>query len=708
MTYLSQCLEHGQKWPSDRTGGCSKCGSAGVAAPLDPRDWGWDIETYPNAFTATFRHALTDTKYQFEISFRRNDYMELVEFIMGLKARDARGVGYNNIGFDYPVLHWIIANHNCSAAAIYQKAMSIIKSADKFGHMIWPRDRLFEQLDLYKIHHFDNAAKANSLKQLEMWMRSDNVKDLPFEVGKTLTSSEIDQLLIYNDHDVKETLKFYTRTLGMIELREGLSEKFNQDFMNCSDVKMGELILCSELEKAGVQLYEQVGGRRHKRQTFRDSINLGEVIFPYVRFEHPEFERIRAHLASQTIRETKGVFKGLIATVGGIDYAFGTGGIHASVNSCVIESTETMQVVDVDVASFYPNLGIVNKLYPAHLGTEFCDAYLGVYQTRKTYPKKSQENGAFKLALNGAYGGSNNEYSPFYDPFYTMSITINGQLLLCMLVEQLIKTPGLKMIQANTDGVTYYCPREYLDHTRNLCRWWEQLTGLELEEALYKSMHIRDVNSYMSVYDSGDVKRIGCYAYETAEEAPGTRELPYHKDWSARVVAMAAEAALVRGEDIRTFIENHPDNYDFMLRAKVPRASSLVMRWCEGYDEPLQNIIRYFVSKTGGSLYKISPPTGELGTWKRKNGISDSFYHGVIREISGQPGELDSAGTPHDERIHTKSKSKHVVREMGISVGWLVTDCSDIADFDRSQVNYDYYIAEAEKIVKPLLTGRSI
>ena len=89
-----------------------------------------------------------------------------------------------------------------------------------------------------------------------------------------------------------------------------------------------------------------------------------------------------------------------------------------------------------------------------------------------------------------------------------MSITINGQLLLCMLTEQMLKVPGLRMIQANTDGITYLCPHEYLDHTRAVCRWWEQLTNLELEEALYNRMFIRDVNSYMAEKQDGKLKRL--------------------------------------------------------------------------------------------------------------------------------------------------------------------------------------------------------
>lgn len=663
---------------------------------LTPGDIGYDIETYCNVFTFTAVHAVTKQVWVFEISFRRNDAELLRLFIDRCRELDCRWVGFNNIGFDYPVVHFIYLNPWVGVAEIYAKAMEIINSFNKFGHLIWESDHLVKQIDLFKIHHFDNKAKSTGLKILEFNMRMHNIEDLPFPVGIDLTSEQIDVLLRYNLHDVKATLLFLERSRSAIALRESLSEKFGTTMMNCSDVKIGEKILVHQIESMGIQCHEWVNGKKKKRQTLRTSINLGEVIFPYVSFERVEFENIRRHLAGKVITETKGVFKELTATVDGIDYHFGTGGIHASIESQIIRSDEQYQIVDVDVASFYPNLAIKNDLFPAHLGREFCDAYLEVYHTRKTYPKGSPENEAFKLALNGAYGGSNNEYSPFYDPFYTMSITINGQLLLCMLTEQLLKTPGLRMIQANTDGVTYLCPRQYIEHTRAVCRWWEQLTGLELEEAFYSRMFIRDVNSYIAEKEDGKLKRIGAYAHQTAEQNPGTRELPHHKDWSARVVQLAAEAALVRGEDIRTFITYHNDIFDFFLRTKVPRSASL-----EWGGQQVGNIVRYYISNGGHPLEKVMPAAGPIGAYKRANGLTDEFYRSVLAEV----------GDAWDARIHTKNKSTYQERRIGIHTGWKVDICNNLdslldppdgGDWMVTNLNFEWYIKEAEKLVNTL------
>lgn len=667
---------------------------------VTPGDVVYDIETYPNVFTFTAKHYTTGCIWYFEISEYRNDIVSFCKFIDVLRSTECRMVGFNNIGFDYPVIHFIYQHQSAfiSVEQIYQKAMDIINAngSARFSHIVWESDWLCPQIDLYKIHHFDNKSKSTGLKILEFNMRMDNIEDLPFAPGTKLTAKDVETLKFYNLHDVNATILFLDRSRPHIELRDKLSREFQINMMNMSDVKIGETILILKMGDHGISCYEYVNNKRVKKQTKRNSINLKEVIFPYVSFERSEFNRVKEYLESKVITETKGVFKGLTATIEGLTYSFGTGGLHASVESQIIHSDNMYQIVDVDVASFYPNLGIKNRLYPAHLGREFCDAYEDVYNTRKTYPKGSPENEAFKLALNGAYGGSNNEYSPFYDPFYTMSITINGQLLLCVLIEQMLKIPGLRMIQANTDGITYLCPREYINHSRKVCRWWESLTNLELEEALYNRMMIRDVNSYIAEKEDGSLKRIGAYAHVTAEHNPGTRELPYHKDWSARIVPLAAEAALVRGEDITNFIINHDDIYDFMLRTKVPRGSRL-----EWGGDVVSNIVRYYISTEGKPLEKVMPPKGEVGEYKRANKLTDEYFNSVMAEIGKGVW---------DERIHTKNKSTYQERRSALHTGYNVMLCNNLTNAEWAQSNYhpcdlcvDWYIAETEKLVNQLL-----
>lgn len=468
------------------------------------RDYIFDIETYPNVFTLAIEHAEAPLTWMFEISDWRNDSKEIIAFLQHLKETNARLVGFNSLGFDYPVLHTLIRMGQSDAKTLYDKAQAIIQSQDnedRWAHQVNPSDRFIDQIDLFKIHHFDNKARATSLKVLEFNMRSDDIQDLPFKVGTYLTREQVEKLKQYNQHDVKQTKVFYTHSLDMIRFRENLCTLYNRDFMNHNDTKIGKDYFVMKLEEAGVPCYDYSDKGRKPRQTPRPQLALRDAILPWIQFEQPEFVRVLNWLKNQTITETKGVFNDLVARVAGFDFVFGLGGIHGSVESVVLDSSEEAVIVDLDVSSYYPNLAISNGFYPAHLGTEFCVIYKNLYEQRKTYPKGSAENAMLKLALNGVYGDSNNKFSVFYDPLFTMSITLNGQLLLCVLAENLIRIKDLQIIQVNTDGITVRLPRTELHHLQEVRQWWERLTSLELEEARYSKMFIRDCNNYIAVYE---------------------------------------------------------------------------------------------------------------------------------------------------------------------------------------------------------------
>lgn len=602
-------------------------------------DYIYDIETYPNVFTLAVEHAEAPLHWMFEISDLRNDSREIIAFLQYLTDTDSRMVGFNNLGFDYPVIHTLIKMGYSDARTLYDKAMAIIAAQDdeKFVHMVYPGDRYVKQIDLFKIHHFDNKARATSLKVLEFNMRSDTIEDLPFPVGTNLTANQLPTLKKYNKHDVAQTKQFYFKTLDMIRFREELTLKYSRDFMNHNDTKIGKDYFAMKLEEAGVTLYDYGSAGRTPRQTKRSTIALKDAILPWITFEQPEFTRVLHWLKDQVITETKGIFNDITATVDGFTFVFGLGGIHGSVESKVIESTDECVVVDLDVSSYYPNLAITNGFYPAHLGASFCDIYKHLYEQRKTYAKNSAENAMLKLALNGVYGDSNNQFSVFYDPMFTMSITLNGQLLLCLLAEGLLHIEGLKLIQINTDGLTVLVPRANKWMVDAVRATWEARTKLQLEEAIYSRMFIRDVNSYIAEYEGGKLKRKGAYEYD----------MDWSQNHGGMVIAKVAEKVLIEGVPIRLTVEQWPEIMDFMLRTKVPRSSHLA--WGDGKT---QNISRYYIAKGGKPLNKWMPP------------------------LKAKPG---------------------VWRCIGVESGWNVQVCNDIKDATLP-VDYDYYIREIEKL----------
>ena len=603
----------------------------------------FDIETYPNCFTFSACTPDGVLWWYYEISDWRNDRQALFQWLVDIGPQGEL-IGFNNVGFDYVVLHaFIQSGGKATAHDLYLKAKAIIdaQDEDRFANMVYPSDRYVKQIDLFKIHHFDNHARSTSLKALEFNMRLANVEDLPFPVGTLLTRDRAKVLREYNFYDVEATRLFYLKSIPMIQFREELTAKHNRDFMNHNDGKIGKDYFIMELEKAGIDCYEYGLNGRQPKQTKRPTINLNDAILPWLKFENEGFQRLIDWLRGQTITQTKGAFKDLIVHTYDVDVVFGTGGIHASVENRILYSDDDWLLVDVDVEAYYPSTAIAQRFRPAHYPEVFSDIYADLKRQRQSFKKGTPENAMLKLAINSVFGDSNNKHSVFFDPLMTMQITMNGQLFLCLLAERLMTLGDIELCQLNTDGCTFRVKRNLLNQFRQIVAEWEGLTNLKMEEAHYSRMFVRDVNSYCAEKVGGGVKQKGAYA--TKKE--------WHQDSSALVVPKVAEKVLLEGASIRDTVMNWPDKFDFFCRVKVPRTSRL-----EGDGKPLPNMCRYYVSKGGVSLIKIMPPL---------------------------------------------AKKPDVWRRIGVESGWTVCPCNDVKDAVLP-VNYEYYINEIEKLCLPL------
>lgn len=666
----------------------------------------YDEETFPNCFTLAMEFLNTTEKRIYEISNKRDDRKALFEWLNWMSRMQNPMIGFNNLGFDYPILHFLMSNPTATYEQIYAKSQSIFDNqrGNPFQHMIYPDQRYIPQIDLFKIFHFDNHAKATSLKYLQVNMRTDSVEDMPIANGTILTPEQIDNLLVpYNHHDVSETKAFALHSMDAIKFRLSLVKDFGPEVMNWNDTKIGEQTV---IKRLGNEIcYDYSTGKRQMRQTPRTEVRLGDIIFPYVQFAHPEFNRVKEYLSRQVLRAdelestestnivTKGVFTDLKAHVGGIDFYFGVGGIHGSLERKKVQATEEWLIRDIDVASLYPSIAIQNNLAPAHLGSAFSAVYSELPKERKKWQqekgKKCAEANSLKLGANGVYGKSNSKYSVFYDPQFTFSITVNGQLMLCMLAERLINVPTLQIVQINTDGITYYIHRSYEPQAAAICKEWETLTKLTLEDVNYKQMFIRDVNSYIAIGMDGSMKLKGAYWTPDPLDYFGSisnaQPPAWHKDLSNPISVRAAVAHMVYGCDIESYIRSCFNPYDFMCAVKTRGGDQLM--WNGQVQQ--KRATRYYITHDGHPLTKEAPALGPIGAYKKANGVSDAFYESVMVETGGQ----------WDARVCTKNKSKYEARINQVVAGYNVTICNDVRNFRFDNINYSWYVQEAMKLV---------
>lgn len=646
----------------------------------------YDLETYADTFLFNGKFFGQPEVQTFEISHRKNDRDRLLQWLGHLQTLGVYNVGYNSLSFDYPILHLLLTEpYTFDALKAHNAANSIIRFQDygRNPNHIPFRDRILPQIDLVKVNHFDNKMKRTSLKALQFAMRSESVEDLPFDPTKSLTPEQIEQLISYGIHDVTETEKFLVKCLPMITMRKDLLDQgvLSGDVLNYSDVKIGTEYLVS---KIGRQRCFISGS--NPRQSLRSSVAFNDIILPKINFRTDAFNKVLQWFKEQIIWIGRDARPKLEADLGGLKFFFGVGGVHASVENRKFQTNETHVIRDVDVGGMYPSIAVANRFAPEHLGQNFVQAYTQLQADRKQYPKGSMMNLVMKLANNGVFGNSNNQYSCFFDPKFTFSITINGQLQLLQLAEFFSLIPGVELIQANTDGITALVPKE-VNHLFDLwCNEWECISGLKLEYAVYDKMFIRDVNNYIAIDTKGKVKRKGAYWYPlTDEDYHGSSGSNWNKDFSNLAAQKGVEAAHVHGFDPHDVVRLITDPFDFLLRYKTPSGSTVYIG-----DRPQLKTVRYYVSVAGEKMKKVSRPKGEMGGFKRRNKLTDEFYNKVRSEIP--------EGT-WDQRIHTNNKSKYEEVTTSVEQGWLVKECNHIKNFNWQDVDFRYYEQEIRKLI---------
>lgn len=620
----------------------------------------YDIETYRAMFCFVGLDVSTGEIESFIIHPQKDDRVRLMDYLTHLSG----GVGFNNIGFDYPVMHyfmdnWTKWNVEQTIFELHEKANDIIKDTDlSFDERrfkgIKDHEMKFHQLDLYLLHHFNNNARRTSLKALQIALKLPNVMESSISFDQEKVSlTEANEVLEYCINDVKSTYELYKVSKGKIDLRRSLNQKYNLKCFNFSDSKIGEQLM--------LKLYAQETKSDpwdiKKLRTKRDKIVLKDVILDYIEFENPKFDELLDFFKDQIITDTKGSINTSVI-FNKFKYDFGAGGVHGCIKAGIYESNSTHVIKSCDVASLYPSIAVKNGFYPEHLGSSFCTVYKNILSQRLEAKKKGDMvmSDGFKLSANSVYGKSNDKFSFLYDPQFTMSITINGQLLLAMLAEQLAQIPDSQVLMINTDGIEIMIPRDQEYLYKDICEYWEKDTKLTLEYIDYQKMVIKDVNNYISQSTAGKIKRKGFYEYN--------KEL--HQDNSFMIVPKALEAFFLHGIDVGHTIRSHSDIYDFCGRQK-------------------------FKGKDYGETHEVAYDDDNLP------------YDKVTKQQKNTRYYISSPG-------HTFIKQYKKGTQAFINKGYQVTIFNQYIEkpMNEYKINYDFYIKECYKEIDQIIDKQTL
>ena len=640
----------------------------------------YDIEVFQNIFHCSVKNTETNDIYKFEISERKNQLRELVKFFKQVDKYITWGdyytininiptniifCGYNNLHYDNPIINYIIEyedklmqyNIPTICSSIFNLSKTITASSedniDAWKH--WKYQIWFDTFDILTML-YSNKLRVG-LKEIQVTMQYPNVQEFVCDWTKPLPLEDFDSMIDYNINDIESTSELLNRCKKDVDLRIAIEDEYGVRVLSKDGVNIGMKILTQKyLEKTGLTWWD-IKDLRSPMSV----IPLKDVILPFIKYDSPILQRVLDDMKNQIVSpgrkgyENKFVFNNL-------RYSVGVGGIHSVNSPEIIIPRDDEMLIDIDVASLYPSMLIEYEFYPKHLGKEFLEVYKQIKDERieAKHNGDKVKNETLKLALNGLSGNLQNEHNFCYSPFAVMQIRINGQLLLLMLAEKLTQI-GCRIVQANTDGLFVLLKKDVYSKVNSICREWEQLTKLTLEEDHFKAMYQYAINDYFAITEDNKVKEKGMFI--TA--------VKLGKGLTPKIIPKAIISFFKDGIPVEDTIKNCTDIRDFLMSEKTGK------QWHVEYmNEEQQRTNRFYASTNGGYLWK----------WK---------------DTGHKEGEIITYTEPYVGE-HKYKASARQYQNMLTASGVTLLNKFDDKPIEERKINYRYYIMEAYKIIRDL------
>lgn len=640
----------------------------------------YDIEVFQNIFHCSVKNTETNDIYKFEISERKNQLRELVKFFKQVDKYITWGdyyttninipanvifCGYNNLHYDNPIINYIIEyedklmqyNIPTICSSIFNLSKTITTSSedniDAWKH--WKYQIWFDTFDILTML-YSNKLRVG-LKEIQVTMQYPNVQEFVCDWTKPLPLEDFESMIDYNINDIESTSELLNRCKKDVDLRIAIEDEYGVRVLSKDGVNIGMKILTQKyLEKTGLTWWD-IKDLRSPMSV----IPLKDVILPFIKYDSPILQRVLDDMKNQIVSpgrkgyENKFVFNNL-------RYSVGVGGIHSVNSPEIIIPRDDEMLIDIDVASLYPSMLIEYEFYPKHLGKEFLEVYKQIKDERieAKHNGDKVKNETLKLALNGLSGNLQNEHNFCYSPFAVMQIRINGQLLLLMLAEKLTQI-GCRIVQANTDGLFVLLKKDIYSKVNSICREWEQLTKLTLEEDRFKAMYQYAINDYFAITEDNKVKEKGMFI--TA--------VKLGKGLTPKIIPKAIISFFKDGISVEDTIKNCTDIRDFLMSEKTGK------QWHVEYmNEEQQRTNRFYASTNGGYLWK----------WK---------------DTGHKEGEIITYTEPYVGE-HKYKASARQYQNMLTASGVTLLNKFDDKPIEERKINYRYYIMEAYKIIRDL------
>lgn len=536
----------------------------------------WDTECLPGYWSIGFQSRTDPSRRKV---YELYDGHPLDKKAIAKVFRTWRVYGFNSISYDIPMT--LYAMSGATNEQLKQANDELIT----FGVPWWVfLDRVglsipdfIDHVDLMNVspgspQNNNRSGYGPSLKLYEGRLHSKNMQEMPLHHNTVVGPTERVIIRDYHANDLFGTADLADDLNAQVKLRSLMSQEYDVDVRSKSDAQVAEAVIKVELE------------RTLGRKVYKPDIKVKTFNFrmpAWCKFETPEMRDIADFIgnAEFAVNHAGKVLapdrlRGLDVRIGQTVYRMGLGGLHSKEKRISHFSDDEIVLRDRDVTSYYPESILQQGMYPEHLGPAFLKIYRKIFDRRIAAKKAKDKNTAetLKIVLNGVFGKLGDVYSIFYAPELMIQVTLSGQLALLMQIERLERA-GIRVVSGNTDGIVSKVPRNRSYTFLEVIEEWEEQTGYKTEETQYLSLHSKDVNNYIAVYEEDGKKKVKVKG-EYATCGPG---LPgasgQKKNPNMQISTDAVVEYLTKGTPVEDTIDFCNDPRKFLVIRKINKGA---------------------------------------------------------------------------------------------------------------------------------------
>lgn len=587
-------------------------------APGDKKVLVCDLETYPNWFCI----GVSDGERRKTFASHRPG--EIAKLVKALLDKSVVVAGFNSFAYDDIILRAICRKPNIDPREVRGLSNRIIDPQDEEDEQANFSARYVEPPWAYSIDVFQLLNGKGSLKEHACRSHAQDVGETPYDFGDILPAEGFAAVELYCLMDVVNTENKLRHLWPLVGMRATLDQKFG----------LGARVHC--LTEQGIAQATFLKLHRDRTGSYAAQIREAAKENP----DNKQREWATTHIVDKKVKYHTGPFQEMLrrlllgklealdygltkwelrcpelpdtlaVPLAGCQFQLGVGGLHSIDGPGIFRSTATEKIIDLDVTSYYPSIIINDRLHPKHLGVSFADDMRTLRDQRVAAKKAGDKTiaNALKIVVNATFGKLNDQWSPLRSVPDAMRVTLNGQLYLLMLIEQLHRV-GAKILSANTDGVTIQWKGDE-NMLKLAIQAWENATGFELERKDYSVYARRDVNCYAAASKDG-VKVKGAFFLLPHQSGPNLKILegPDAGKGDGLIIKRAALEYLINGTPIcKTVRSCKPEELMFYQRGQAGGGPLL-----HG-GEPVGRLVRWYASISGKTIHRKNRKNGTLTT----------------------------------------------------------------------------------------------